>query len=106
MREVCLLTNSDVGFHPLSHVSGASGSCAANVYLDGNFIRNVTVGPIVTGAFSSILTVGAGHGIEYQNFSCSTGAHGFTTGAIYTDAAGSHNLANMNAVGVNLFNVN
>ncbi len=22
VREVCLLTNSDVGFHPLSHVSG------------------------------------------------------------------------------------
>lgn len=86
-------------------LSGATGSCQADFFVDGVRVGLAYVSGSGGTGLTQSLTKGAGHGAEFRNFSCTANNNNLLIGAEYTDPSGTVRLQNMNQAGIRLFDV-
>lgn len=108
------LGNSDRGDAPRktiqfqfgSRLSGASGGCSAQFYIDGNFVANINATASSAPQIINVaLSVGPQHYGRFQNYSCMLQTNNFVPTAKYQDAAGLHNLPGYNTTATFGFDV-
>jgi hypothetical protein len=88
-----------------STLSGASGSCQADFYVDDVRIGLAYVSANGGSSLTASLTQGPGHGAEFRNYSCTSNNNNLLVGAQYTDPAGTVRLQNMSVTGIRYFDV-
>jgi len=95
-------------------LSGATGSCSATVSIDGAVVGTAQADASSPHGFGLVLTKavpqapgqGSQHVLTYSNYQCSANLRNVTTGATYTDAAGTHAASDMSSLNPFLFDVN